>query len=88
MSRHTTNRAGEQLYDMLKAAGWLPYSDKNGLSYRDIGNLQAALANFSGPNDDLNLGAEYRASRQEMEDEISGLHSCISSIHSLAGAYL
>ena len=40
MSKHTTNRAGEQLYDMLKDMGWLPYSDKDGLSYRDIGNLQ------------------------------------------------
>lgn len=88
MSKHTTNRAGEQLYDMLKDMGWLPYSDKGGLSYCDIGNLQAALANFNGPNDDLNLGAEYRAARQEMEDEIGELHSAISSIHSLAGAYL
>jgi len=88
MSGHTTNRSGEQLYDMLKAAGWLPHSDRDDLSYRDIGNLMAALANCNGPDDDLNLRAEYRASRRELKDEISSLRSCINEIRRTTAKYV
>lgn len=88
MSGHTTNRACEQLYDMLKDMGWLPYSDRDGLSYRDIGNLMAALANFNGPDDDLHLRAEYRASRRKLKDEISSLPSCINEIRRTTAKYV
>ncbi|MCI6532208.1 MAG: hypothetical protein SO053_01285 [Bifidobacterium animalis] len=76
MSKHTTNRAGEQLYDMLKDMGWLPYSDKDSLSYRDIENLLAALANFTGPDDALDLRLRYR----KLKRAADYFRSCIDGI--------
>lgn len=79
MSKNTTNRAGERLYDMLKDMGWLPYSDKDNLSYRDIAILNAALANFDGPDDELDLRLRYR----ELKRIADSLRSCIDKIYRL-----